>query len=351
MNGQANRISKTAGWLRTDLAESLVCPHCGSRLSGETDAFRCAACEWDYPVIDGIPRLFAPDDDAPPGDVTEMVKAFYEETPFPNYDGLETVEDLRAKSRQGLFARLLDNQISLQARVLEVGCGTGQLTNFLAASGREVYGTDMCLNSLGLAQEFALRNGIERVAFIQMNLFKPVFPPGSFDLVISNGVLHHTSDPQGGFEAIGRLVKPGGHIIIGLYNTYGRLWTDWRRSVFKLFGRRARFLDPHLRKDAIGETKQEAWFADQYQHPHESKHTYGEALAWFEAAGFDFVMSLPKPRPLETFAEHDSLFSPIDPGTPLSRGLVQLLLFLRGGPEGGFFTMIGRKRGRPKKND
>ena len=52
-----------------------------------------------------------------------MVKAFYEETPFPNYDDLDSRESLIAKSRQGLFAAALDEQFPDRAIVLEAGCG------------------------------------------------------------------------------------------------------------------------------------------------------------------------------------------------------------------------------------
>src|SRR5438552_4029026 len=100
-----------------------------------------------YPVADGIPCLFAPNV-WPDGtsDVTDMVKAFYEETPFPNYDDLDGRETLRTKSQRGVFARLLDEQIPRPALVLEAGCGTGQLSNFLGLNwGRTVIGADWCL--------------------------------------------------------------------------------------------------------------------------------------------------------------------------------------------------------------
>ena len=130
---------------------------------------------------------------------------------------------LREKAEQGIFVRLLDEQIAHGANVLEVGCGTGQLTNFLGLRwGRSVFGADICLNSLKLGQEFKQDNQVDNAAFVQMNLFKPVFKPESFDLVICNGVLHHTSDPLLGFESISRLVKKGGHIIVGLHRPVDR---------------------------------------------------------------------------------------------------------------------------------
>jgi hypothetical protein len=144
-----------------------------------------------YPVIDGIPRLFVPTEGLVQGqDVTELVKEFYEQTPFPNYDDLDNHRALLEKARSGLFARLLNEQIPYNARVVEIGCGTGQLTNFLAIAHRSVLGVDVCLNSLQLAQRFKQEHGLDRAVFAQMNLFRPGLKDGFFDVVISNGVLH-----------------------------------------------------------------------------------------------------------------------------------------------------------------
>ena len=48
----------------------------------------------------------------------------------------------------------MNEQIPFNVNVLEVGCGTGQLTNYLGLASRNVFGTDMCLNSLKLAEVF-----------------------------------------------------------------------------------------------------------------------------------------------------------------------------------------------------
>jgi len=136
-------------------------------------------------------------------DVTEMVKAFYEETPFPNYDDLDTRESLVAKSRERLFAATLDAQLPNDAVVLEARCGTGQMTNFLGLSWRRrVFGGDICINSLRLANAFRERYRIANAAFLQMNLFRTPFRDGSIDVAICNGVLHHTGDGRAGFEAL-----------------------------------------------------------------------------------------------------------------------------------------------------
>ena len=327
-------------------ADIVVCPACQGDLGLTASGFRCSACHREYPQEARIPRLFWPHEQGDPSVlVTDNMKAFYEENPFPHYRDLDSSWSLREKAREGIFARLLDEQIPPGARVIEIGCGTGQLSNFLGlTSGRTMFGTDMCLNSLKLGQAFKERNRIDNVAFLQMNLFRPVFRPESFDLVICNGVLLVTSDPFAGFQSIARLVKPGGFILIGLYNTYGRLLTDLRRVIFRMSGDRFLFLDPQLRDPHLGPAKKHAWFMDQYKNPHETKQTMGEVLGWFARSGFEFVNSIPKCQPLKSLSSAEKLFEPTPSGTRFERFLAQTEMLLRGSREGGFFVMIGRKK-------
>ncbi|HET6203101.1 MAG TPA: methyltransferase domain-containing protein [Planctomycetota bacterium] len=322
----------------------ITCPGCGGALEVGPAPFSCPRCSRSFPVVDGIPVLFVPTDRSPDArDVTEIVKAFYEENPFPNYDSIDSVATLMAKAREGLYARLLDEQIPSGARVLDLGCGTGQLANFLSLANRTVIGSDLCLHSLRLGSGFAASQGLRRVAFLQMNLFRPALRPGSFHVVLCNGVLHHTSDPEGGFRSLLGLAMPGGFVVIGLYNRLGRLMTDLRRVVFRATGRRLAWLDPYLRGGKLGAAKSRAWWMDQYHHPHESEHTMGDVLRWFDAAGVEFVSGIPPFRPSDPFDESYRLFRTHLRGTRFDRARAQARLVRTGNREGGFFIAIGRK--------
>src|SRR5690606_17661176 len=131
-------------------------------------------------------------------------------SPFPNYDDIDDVGTLIKKSHDGVFAKMLNEQIPFNIRILEVGTGTGQLSNFLGIAQRHVFGVDMTINSLMLAKNFKEKHHLDRVGFYQMNLFRPIFKEKSFPIVICIGVLHHTSDPFGGFQSISRLVADNG---------------------------------------------------------------------------------------------------------------------------------------------
>lgn len=322
----------------------LACPVTGAPLAATADGL-VAGNGRHYPIENGIARLFAPTGpEAFDGDVTDRVKAFYEETPFPNYAADETRETLAAKARRNLFLQALDRAVPPDAVVLEAGCGTGQLANFLGfAPGRRVFGGDICLNSLGLAEGFRAREGIANAAFLQMNLFRPPFRDAGLDLVLANGVLHHTGDARTGFEALLRPLKPGGIVLVGLYNRYARLPTLARRRAFAHFGAAAHFLDRRLTAREAGGAQREAWFRDQYLHPHETRHSLGEVMRWFDNAGIDFIGSIPRADGAR-FNAATSLFEPQARGSRARRLAVELGLLFAGGRDGGLFIMIGRKR-------
>jgi SAM-dependent methyltransferase len=325
----------------------LACPVDGAALRyDEPSGAVVGACEKHrFPVDGGIPCLFVPNDWSDDrGDVTDIVKQFYEKTPFPNYDDLDSRQSLRQKASAGVFGRLLDDQIPHSATIFEAGCGTGQLTNFLGMSrSRTAVGGDICMNSLQLAKGFRDRFSINNAHFVQMNLFRPAFRSESFDYVICNGVLHHTSDPQGGFRSILDKLKHGGYVIIGLYNQLGRLPTLWQRSLIEWFGDAAAVFDRRLWGRRLGQARWDAWFMDQYRHPHESRHSIDEVLRWFDAAGVDFVSCIPTIGDTEFTDDYD-LFQPRSPCSFPDRLSTQLEMLLTGGADGGLFIMIGRKR-------
>ena len=124
----------------------LACPADGSKLSWNSDDRTFISSNGRrYGFLDGIASFFVPNDGQEvEGDVTEIVKAFYERTPFPNYNDVDDRRALRQKAAASAFAKLLDEQLPESAKVFEAGCGTGQLSNFLGMRpGRVCIGGDM----------------------------------------------------------------------------------------------------------------------------------------------------------------------------------------------------------------
>lgn len=327
------------------IADLLKCPNTGSAMRLDDGAYVSVEdSAVRFPIEEGIVRAVVLDGISP-HDVTETVKSFYEEYPFPDYEDMETMGSLIQKSRSRGFPEMLNRSIPPHATVLEAGCGTGQLGNFLSIAGRRVLSGDICLNSLRLAQQFKTVHGLTGVKFAQMNLFRMPLQPEKFDVVICTGVLHHTSDPLGGFRGLLPLVKPGGFVVIGLYNFLGRMKTRLRRTfLVPLFGDRFAGSDPHVKLRNLTGRKKRAWFMDQYRHPHESVHSLGEVLDWFDNNGVRFIRSLPSTVFGGSFQleYHRSLFQEESRGSRTDRLLSQLGQMLDD-DTGGLFIMIGQK--------
>ena len=292
----------------------------------------------EYPDRDGIPFLF----EHSPGDtssVTEMMRNFYEEHPFPSYEGLEEFGDLANKGWTNPFSRNLLEAIGYNKLILECGCGTGQLTQFLQLNNNHTLGVDLSLSSLGLAVEHKTRNQLERSAFAQMNIFNLAIKDESFDVVISHGVLHHTYDARAAFAQIVKKLKPGGIVVVGLYNSYARVMTWIRSKLIRTFGPK---IDYVIRNRIHDERKAQIWIEDQYFNPHETWHSIGEVQKWFVENGIEYLNCTPPV--LGTDGEiASSLFEPTESGTGYKRAITQLGWIATIAREGALFDVIGRK--------
>jgi len=309
------------------------------------NGFYCPDTDETYLNIGDVSSLYSP----PEGEgeeVTARVKSFYEETPFPNYEGLEEFGELVSKGSKNAFSANLLKAIGFNKTVLECGCGTGQLSHFLQLNNNHVLGIDMSLGSLKLAVEHKLRNDLARSSFIQMNIFDLAVRDESFDVVISHGVLHHTFDARRAFSAIARKVKPGGIIMVGLYNSYARIPT-WIRS--KLIGLTGGKIDYVVRNRIRDVRKAETWIKDQYYNPHETWHSIGDIQMWFDENEIDYLNC--SPAILGTDGEDaeisGDLFRVTEPGNSYQRLVTQISWLSSIAREGALFDVIGRKRSHP----
>jgi 2-polyprenyl-3-methyl-5-hydroxy-6-metoxy-1,4-benzoquinol methylase len=308
----------------------LSCPRCG----GPLRALRCDPCPARYDAPRGIPDLRLPADAR-----TEQVREFYTAAPFPGYPPGESYGGLRARASRSAFARSLDAAIPGDGTVLEMGCGTGQLSLFLASADRLVVGADLSRASLELAQSAAERFGVGSARFVETDVRAPGLRREGFDVVICNGVLHHTPDPRGSFAALSRLVRPGGIMVVGVYNAVARMPLRARRFVARLSGYRWIPGDPVLRERQSEPGRVEAWIRDQYQHIEEHRHTIGEVRGWFREAGLTWVRAYPSTL-LSGEANH--LFAQEDDWA-LERALAQVGWMRTLGGEGGVFAAVGAK--------
>ena len=290
-----------------------------------------------YQNIDGILSFEIKDIE------TKKVTNFYKETPFPNYKDNDDRQTILEKGNKNFLANQFKKFIGHKKNVLEVGCGTGQLSIYFSIGvNNNIVGLDPTIESLKLAKNFSDKNNVTNIKFVNADIFDDVLSDNYFDFIWCNGVLHHTKDPYGAFEILVKSLKKEGYVLIGMYNKIGRVRTIFRRYVFKFFGRKILDkIDPTLRNLKLDENEKNAWIRDQYIHPIESIHTIDEVLNWFDKNNITFISSIPS---TDFDYNYNDIFKKKSSGTFFSRILNQIsMIFNSLGSDGGLFVLIGKK--------
>ncbi len=130
---------------------------------------------------------------------------------------------LESRAKDSVFVDLFEKyapQLTLPspAKVLEIGCGTGAMTRFLAQrsdfSGN-VLGIDQSPAFVKAASGFAQDENLsDRVDFQVGDAHSLDFPPATFDAVIAHTLISHVTDPEAVVREMVRVVRPGGTVAI-----------------------------------------------------------------------------------------------------------------------------------------
>jgi ubiquinone/menaquinone biosynthesis C-methylase UbiE len=114
--------------------------------------------------------------------------------------------------------------------VLDIGCGSGQMTRDAArrAVGGSAVGVDLSSRAVELARRLAERDGVVNVRFLQADAQIHSFPEQHFDVVISRHGAMFFGDPVAAFINIARAVRPGGRLVLLTWQPWER--NEWLRS-------------------------------------------------------------------------------------------------------------------------
>ena len=274
---------------------------------------------------------------------TKSVTEFYKKSPFPNYKDADNKLTLLEKGNKNLFASSFKKFLGYKKNVLEVGCGTGQLSIYFSiGNNNNIVGLEPTIEFLELAKKFIDKNNIKNVNFVRADIFDDVLKDSCFYFIWCKGVLHHTKNPSKAFDVLIKSLKKEGYVLIGLYNKIGRIRTIVRKYFYKLFGLSIlKFLDPTLKNLKNDDEEQLAWIRDQYLHPIESLHTIDEVQNWFKQNNIKFISSIPS---CDLNDDYENLFEEKPKGSRYLRLFSQfLMIFNRLGSDGGLFVVIGKK--------
>jgi glycosyltransferase involved in cell wall biosynthesis/ubiquinone/menaquinone biosynthesis C-methylase UbiE len=113
--------------------------------------------------------------------------------------------------------------------VLEIGGGLGIDLAQFASHGAKVTDVDLSATHLALAEEHFRLRGLQG-RFVHHDAESLPFPESSFDLVYSNGVIHHSPNTQAIVDEIFRVLRPGGRALVMVYAE--RSWNYWWKVMF-----------------------------------------------------------------------------------------------------------------------
>jgi len=270
--------------------------------------------------------------------ITDKVKNFYEEIRFPNYDD-DNLTSIIMKGRKNLFIKKIIEEIPSNIQIIETGCGTGQLSNFLSATtNNKIIATDLCEHSIRLAKEFNQKYiSSNKLDFINCDIFNNSIKKEISDLTFALGWMHHTKNCELAFKEVLSLTKKDKYVIISLYNKIGRFKTTLILYLSKIFGKKIiKYLDPRVKKIKTLE-KKNTWITDQYFNIHETRHSYNEVEQWckkYNATILNFFPGTPNGFVL------DKIFEKQKKMNFLEKIFYQILILIKSDDGGLFFCVI-----------
>jgi len=204
-----------------------------------------------YPVVSGIPRFVTTDDQ---GQMQTKESFAFKWNRRESYEWLLGKSDdspqtawLLEKYGFGSTAEWA-SKFSAASRVLDLGCGAGSASwPFLTSdawSGKAMWvGLDIS-DSIDVAAE--LLGHVANTSFVQADALGLPFADGTFEVILSEGVLHHTPSTRKAIGAAAKLLRSGGEMYFYVYRRKGPV---------------REFTDDHIRQAISGMTDAEAWEA------------------------------------------------------------------------------------------
>jgi 2-polyprenyl-3-methyl-5-hydroxy-6-metoxy-1,4-benzoquinol methylase len=318
------------------LLDYLACPACGGDLRGsihEWDgeeamegSLDCQGCGSAYALVRGVPRM-----NTAMSGLENVARTFgYEWRSF--HEGEFEDDTVFGRTPDEDWSYFLEGlgvaESDLEGKVvLDAGCGSGRLTRQIGEHGAGiVIGVDI---NDAVEHVYRSTRDAENVHIVQGNIMQLPFKRHAFDLVWSNGVIHHTPSAAACHRALTAVVKPGGTLYVWVYarrfspfklakDVADRIGVSklpepallalcrvlaypslallrlYRACVHLPFVRRTPWLEWTSRRRTLKELRL-TWF-DTLSPQYDTTHTEPEVIGWFEQAGFDKIAAIEEPK-------------------------------------------------------
>lgn len=155
--------------------------------------------------------------------ITEQIKEFYSRIGFPGRYTWADIEFYHENGIHNLYLKEINNVLTDGIDVLDVGCGTGLVSNIFASkyTTSQFTGVDFS-DSIEYAAAFANDNNINNVKWIKKD-FLNFKTTKRYDVIVCCGVLHHIPRYEEALTKLKSLLKPGGRLVLAVYNPCGKV--------------------------------------------------------------------------------------------------------------------------------
>lgn len=191
-----------------NITQILRCPACRSGLSLEQPGrFLCVSCKMEFPVKNGVPDFIIYDREA-----VEIKSSFqfqWEERfsgrmEDASYCFGEKPEKIIGYINKDVLSKLGDTDA--RKLFLDAGCGSADKAIQLAKTHPEATVVAFDLSDT-VEKSKAAAQGLPNIVFLKADVNRLPFAEGSFDFIMSFGVLHHTSSTERAFKGLARMAK------------------------------------------------------------------------------------------------------------------------------------------------
>ena len=214
----------------------IICPACkSSNLKGygemQEGKITCNDCGAEYSLRNDLGFLL--NQDSSKVDIQEFWGELYKAA-YSNHENITDAEEFKKdldKLEQLFITKnhLAVNEMPIEnlsgKKVLEIGPGAGAHSSLFAYKGAKMTAVDITPDrAVSTSRKLKLLSDEKEHFVFNADSESLPFEDNSFDIVYSNGVLHHTNDTEKAISEVYRVLKPGGSAVIMLYAKHSYLY-------------------------------------------------------------------------------------------------------------------------------